>query len=256
MDRTVPIVGREGSVTRHRGHDPFVLVHGSSGGSWVWKRLAPLLRAAGHDVHAPTLTGLADRAHLLDCGVDLTTHVTDIAELLVFEDLTAAILVGNSYAGMVVTGVADRVPERLRCVVYLDAYVPEDGQSAVDLWSPERRAFAEQAESDGVAQPPPPALFGVTDPALEAWISARMTPHPVATYTEPVAAANAASRALPRVFIACRGNPPTTPDVFGPSAAKARAFGWDVHGLAAGHLAMLTAPDELAALLVRIASRA
>lgn len=241
-------------MTAHRGHDPFVLVHGSSGGSWVWQRLAPLLRSAGHDVFAPTLSGLADRAHLRDCGIDLTTHVTDIAQLLVFEDLTDAILVGNSYAGMVITGVAALAPERLKCVVYLDAYVPEDGQSAVDLWPPERRTFARQAESDGLAQPPPPALFGVTDPALEAWIEARMTPHPVGTYSEPVAAGNAASQALPRVFVACTGNPPTTPDVFGPSAAKARTLGWDVHELAAGHLAMLTAPHELAALLVRIAS--
>ena len=248
-------VGSVGSVTAPRGQGPFVLVHGSSGGSWVWKRLAPLLRAAGHDVYAPTLTGLADRAHLLDCDVDLTTHVTDIAELLVFEDLSEAILVGNSYAGMVVSGVAARVPERLRCLVYLDAYLPDDGQRAVDLWPPERRAFAVQAESDGLARPPPPAMFGVTDALLEAWIEARMTPHPVATYTEPVAAGNSASRALRRVFIACTGNPPTTPDVFGPSAAKARALGWDVHDLAAGHLAMLTAPDELAALLLRIASR-
>jgi len=242
-------------MTVHRSHDPFVLVHGSSGGSWVWKRLAPLLRAAGHDVHAPTLTGLADRAHLLPGGVDLTTHVTEIADLLVYEDLSDVILVGNSYAGMVVTGVAARVPERLRCLVYLDAYVPDDGQRAVDLWPPERRAYAEQAEADGVSQPPPPDMFGVTDPELRTWIEERMTPHPVATYTEPVALGSAASRSLTRTFIACTDIPATTPDVFGPFAAKARALGWEVHDLAAGHLAMLTAPDALADLLVRIASR-
>jgi pimeloyl-ACP methyl ester carboxylesterase len=234
--------------------DPIVLVHGSNGGSWVWKRLAPLLRAAGHEVYAPTLTGLADRAHLLGCGVDLTTHVADVASLLLFEDLSDVILVGNSYAGMVISGVAATAPERLRLVVYLDAYIPEDGQCAVDVWPPERRAFAEDMQSQGVSQPPPPALFGVTDPELARWIEARMTPHPVGTYTQPVPPADVRSRALRRAFIHCTGNPPTTPDVFGPFAGAARAKGWEVHALPAGHVAMLTAPDELAELLLEIAA--
>jgi len=149
--------------------------------------------------------------------------------------------------------VAAVVPERLASVVYLDAYVPDDGQSAVDLWPPERRAFAAEAESEGVARPPSPALFGVTDPAWAAWIEARMTPHPVGTYREPVPPGNARSRALPRVFVHCSGNPPATPDVFGPSAAKARGLGWEVHDLPAGHLAMLTAPESVAKLLLDIA---
>lgn len=234
---------------------PFVLVHGSSGGSWVWKRLAPLLRAAGHEVYAPTLSGLSDRAHLLSCGVDLTTHIADVAALLVYEDVSDAILVGNSYAGMVITGVAAKVPERLKLIVYLDAYVPEDGQSAVDLWPPERRDFAKDAESEGLSKPPPPELFGLTDPTLADWINARMTPHPVSTYTEPVPPGNEKSRALPRVFVHCTGNPPTTPDVFGPFARLAAAKGWEVYELDAGHLAMLTAPDDLATLLLELGSR-
>jgi pimeloyl-ACP methyl ester carboxylesterase len=235
---------------------PFVLVHGSNDGSWVWKKLAPLLRAAGHEVYAPTLTGLADRAHLLRCGVDLSTHIADVAGLLVFEDVSDAVLVGSSYAGMVITGVAAKVPERLRRIVYLDAYVPEDGQSAVDLWPPERRGFAADAEADGVSKPPPPELFGVNDAALADWVAQRMTPHPVGTYTEPVPPGNDRSRALPRVFVQCTGNPPTTPDVFGPSAQRARAKGWEVHELAAGHLAMLTAPDDVAAILLELGARA
>jgi pimeloyl-ACP methyl ester carboxylesterase len=241
-----------------RGVNPFVLVHGSSGGGWIWKRLAPRLRGAGHDVYAPTLTGLSDRAHLLHCGIDLTTHIDDVARLIVCEDLSNVILVGNSYAGMVITGVANRVPEHLRLVVYLDAYVPEPGQSAVDLWSPERRAFAAQAGSagEGVARPPPPEMFGVTDPELKDWINARMTPHPVASYTEPLTAGGPESLALERAFIYCTGNPPSTPDVFGPFARAARARGWDVRDLAAGHLAMLTAPAALAQLLLGMAALA
>ncbi len=232
----------------------FVLVHGSNGGGWVWQKLAPLLRAAGHVVYTPTLTGLAARSHLLGCGVDLTTHITDVAQLLFYEDLSQVVLVGNSYAGMVITGVAARVPERLKLLVYLDAYLPEAGQREADLWPPDRRAMAEAAEAPakGLAQAPPPAIFGVTDPALVAWITARLTPQPVATYTEPAPSGNAASAALPRVFIHCTANPPATPNVFGPFAAKARAWGWEVRELAAGHLAMLTAPRELAALLLAL----
>jgi pimeloyl-ACP methyl ester carboxylesterase len=111
----------------------FVLVHGSHGGSWIWQKVTPLLRAGGHEVYTPGLTGLSDRAHLLKCGVDLTTHITDVASLLFHEDLAEVILVGNSYAGMVITGVAASIPERLKRLVYLDAYVPDDGQSELDL---------------------------------------------------------------------------------------------------------------------------
>ncbi len=232
----------------------FVLVHGSNGGAWVWKRLAPLLRAAGHEVYTPTLSGLGDRSHLLGCGITLTTHITDVVNLLVYEDLTDVILVGNSYAGMVITGVAAKAPERLKRLVYLDAYIPDDGQSEADLWPPERRAIAQAAEAEtrGLAQPPPPAMFGVTDPALVEWINARVTLHPVASYTEPVPPGNAKSLAVPRVFIHCTANPPTTPDVFGPMAAKAQVKGWEVRELAAGHLAMLTAPAALSVLLLAL----
>lgn len=234
----------------------FVLVHGSNGGGWVWQKVAPLLRVAGHEVYTPTLSGLADRSHLLECGVDLTTHITDVANLLVYEDLSDVILVGNSYAGMVITGAAAKAPERLRLLVYLDAYLPDDGQSEADLWPPERRAIAlaAEAQTKGLAQAPPPAMFGVTDPALATWINARLTPQPVATYTEPVPGGDAKSAGLHRVFIRCTGNPPTTPDVFGPFAAKARAKGWPVYELAAGHLAMLTAPREVASMLLELAA--
>jgi pimeloyl-ACP methyl ester carboxylesterase len=230
----------------------FVLVHGSGCGGWVWKRLAPLLRAAGNQVYAPTLTGLADRAHLLHCGVDLTTHITDVANLLVYEDLSEVVLIGNSYARMVITGVAAKVPERLKLLVYLDAYVPDAGQSEAELLPAEVRAArqAEAAAHAGVLQPPPPEIFGVSDPALADWIRARFTPHPWASYAEPVPFGTTTSADLPRAFIHCTGNPVSTPRLFDASAQKARAAGWRVHELAAGHLAMLTAPRELAELLL------
>jgi pimeloyl-ACP methyl ester carboxylesterase len=234
----------------------FVLVHGSNCGGWVWKKLTPLLRAAGHEVYAPTLTGLSERSHLLHCGVDLTTHITDITNLIAYEDLTDVILVGNSYGGMVITGVAATAPERLKLVIYLDAYVPDDGQSEVDLWPPERRAAAEEAEVEGLAQPPPLALFGVNDPELVDWIEERLSPHPVSTYTEPVPSGIAGSDELRRGFIYCTGNPRTTPDVFGTFALKAREKDWDVQEIPTGHLAMLTAPKELAELLLAMSEHA
>jgi pimeloyl-ACP methyl ester carboxylesterase len=234
----------------------FVLVHGSGCGGWVWKRLAPLLRATGNQVYTPTLSGLADRAHLLHCGVDLTTHISDVASLLVYEDLSEVVLVGNSYAGMVITGVAAKAAERLKLLVYLDAYVPDDGQSEADLLPAEVRAArqAEAAAHGGVLQPPPPEIFGVSDPALADWVKTRFTPHPWATYAEPVVAGTATSAALPRVFVHCTGNPSSTPRLFDASAQKARGAGWEVYELAASHLAMLTAPDEVADLLLVVAA--
>jgi pimeloyl-ACP methyl ester carboxylesterase len=195
---------------------------------------------------------LSDRSHLLKCGVNLSTHIADVASLIFHEDLADVILVGNSYGGMVITGVAASVPERLQILVYLDAYVPDDGQCEADLWPPARRAAAEEAELNGLAQPPPLALFGVNDPELLDWVEARLSPQPVSTYLEPVPPGTVESEALPRVFIHCTGNPATTPDVFGPFAKKAREKGWDVVEIATGHIAMLTAPPALAQLLLAI----
>lgn len=231
----------------------FVLVHGTGCGGWVWQKVTPLLRAGGHEVFAPTLTGVGDRSHLLNCGVDLTTHIKDVASLLCYENLSDVVLVGHSYAGMVITGVAARAPERLKLLVYLDAYVPADGQTESDLWPAEMRAAiqADEAADGGVRQPPSLDFLGITDPEMAAWVKARLTPHPLAAYNEPVPVGCAESDALPRVFIHCTDGP-TTP-VFAPFAAKAKAGGWGVHELATGHCAMLTMPNEVAELLLDIA---
>ena len=231
----------------------FVLVHGSFGGGWVWQKVTPLLRAQGHEVYTPRLTGLSDRSHLLQCGVDLATHITDVASLLYYEDLSDVVLVGHSYAGMVITGVAANVPERLRLLVYLDAYVPSDGQSEFDLWPAEERAAtqADMVAGEGLRQPPPPAILGITEPEMADWVYARFTPHPLATYDQPVPVGSAGSAALPRAFIRCTEGL-WTPR-FAPFAAKARAAGWEVFELATGHMAMLTASRELAALLLELA---
>jgi len=231
----------------------FVLVHGTSCGGWIWQKVAPLLRAARHDVYTPTLSGLSDRSHLVACGVDLNTHVTDVTNLLSYEDLSDVVLVGHSYAGMVITGVAAQAPARLKLLVYLDAYIPDDGQNEVDLWPADMRAAiqADEAAARGFRQPPPMDFLGVTDAEMAAWLQARLTPQPMATYTQPVPPGNAQSVALSRVFIHCTAGP-TTP-LFGTFAAKARAGGWKVHEIATGHLAMFTAPREVADILLEYA---
>jgi pimeloyl-ACP methyl ester carboxylesterase len=225
-----------------------VLVHGTGCGGCVWQKLAPLFRARGHEVYTPTLTGLSDRIHLLNCGVNLTTHITDIINLIFYEDLSNVILVGNSYAGMVITGVAAKIPERLKLLIYLDAYLPDAGQSEADLLPVEMFAArqAEAVKHGGLIQPPQPAIFGVTDPTLEQMVVARMTLQPLDTYIEPVPAGNARSVVIPRIFIHCTGKPDSTPDLFAALASKAKARGWQVYELAAGHLAMLTAPRLVA----------
>ena len=234
----------------------FVLVHGTGHGGWCWQKVAPTLRAAGSEVYAQTLTGVGDRSHLLECGVDLTTHITDVASLLFYEDLSDVVLVGHSYSGMVITGVAAEVPERLMQLIYLDAYVPEEGESEVDLWPPEMRAEieADTAASRGLRPPPSPELMGITDPAMADWVRARITPHPMATYTQPVPYGSARSAELPRAYISCTAGPLTS--AFGHFADKARAAGWVVREIATGHDAMLTAPDAVAKLLLELSDAA
>lgn len=165
-----------------------VLVHGSFHGGWCWERVAPRLREAGHDVWTPTLTGLAERRHLLTPDVDLRTHTRDVTELLAFEDLQDVVLVGHSYGGVVIRGVAAAAPSRLASLVYLDAYLPQAGESEVDLW-PEAWVDAHREELEQelpVRDPPPTEMLGVEAPEDVAWVESRMTPHPLNTYTQPV----------------------------------------------------------------------
>lgn len=234
----------------------FVLVHGTGCGGWVWQKVTSLLRTRGHAVYTPTLTGLADRRHLLNDQVNLTTHITDITNLIFYEDLNDVILVGNSYGGMVITGTAGRIPERLKLLVYLDAYLPDDGQSEADLLQEEllARRMAEAAAHGGVIQPPPPGIFGISDPWLVDWVSKRMTPHPISTYIEPVHIDNGPSSPVPLIYIHCTGNPATTPDLFSESAAKAKNRGWPVIEMNTGHLAMLSQPQSLMEILNNVAN--
>jgi pimeloyl-ACP methyl ester carboxylesterase len=233
----------------------FVLVHGAWHGGWCWDRVAPRLRAAGSDVHTPTLTGLSERAHLLSPTVGLDTHVEDVVRLLDVLALRDVVLVGHSYAGQIVTAVADRRPDAIAVRVYLDAFVGEDGETAVSL-QPETVAhhWTESAAEQGYGWLVPVRkleVLGVTEQADVDWLTPKLTPHPWKTYTDPLRLTGAVEH-VPATFVECV----SWMRVFQSQAERARAKGWPVHELDTGHEAMVTAPEALADVLLEIAKGA
>lgn len=228
----------------------YVLVHGAWHGGWCWTRVAERLRARGHRVSTPTLTGLGERAHLMSPDIDLALMTADLVNHLHFEDLRSVVLVGHSFAGNAITGAADQAPGRLARLVYLDAIVPESGQAPFDALPREvvaRRLRQAEKSSGGLSIPPPPAAtFGVTDPDDAAWLESRLTPHPLRSFTTSQSFRGPPGNGLPAAYVLC--NDP----VYGPlegSRARARELGWPITELAAAHDAMITAPGPLADLL-------
>ncbi|CAN7395540.1 alpha/beta hydrolase [Phenylobacterium sp. LjRoot219] len=234
----------------------YVLVHGGGGGGWVWGRLAPRLRAAGHEVYTPTLTGVGERSHLLRADTDLETHLADILGVLFYEDLRDVILVGHSYGGMVITGVADRAPDRIGQLVYLDAATPQDGESLVDL-SPVLMALARQDARmiDGVEVVLGPDAaatrqVGSQDDAIRAWKARRQTPHPWISFAQPLRLTNAAALArIPRTNINC-----TSTLAMRPKDKVQRALTADrVWEIDTTHDLMITEPQRVAEMLLSLA---
>jgi pimeloyl-ACP methyl ester carboxylesterase len=226
----------------------YVLVHGAWHGGWCWRRVRALLQQAGHEVYTPTLTGLGERAHLLGPGIDLDTHIQDVVGVLEYEDLAGVTLVGHSYGGMVIAGVAERAAARLARLVYLDAFIPQDGQRMLDFIAERTAAYEEQARQDDRWCIPAPPLerFGVTSETDLAWARPKVGPHPYRTITQPVRITGA--NPLPRTYIRCKEY---TIGPFAPFAERARNDpSWQYHELAAGHDAMITVPRQLAELLL------
>jgi pimeloyl-ACP methyl ester carboxylesterase len=231
----------------------FVLVHGAWHGGWCWRHVAPILRRAGHAVYTPTLTGLGERAHLARPGIDLALHIQDVVAVLEMEDLRDVVLLGHSYGGMVVTGAADRAPERIRRLVYLDAFVPEDGKCLLDYALPERAArFREEGEREGSVTPPPVSLWGLVAPEHVAFTRPRENRHPYHCFTQPIRLVNSAARALPKTFVYCSSPATGSFDQF---AAKYRGDpAWRFHELKTGHDCMILVPEEVAAILLQSAN--
>lgn len=236
----------------------YVLVHGGGHGGWCYKPVARLLRAEGHEVYAPTLTGLADRKHALSDCVDLQTHISDVANLMEYEDLTDVVLAGHSYGGMVITGAADRAIERVAQLVYLDAAIPFDGESLADVSPGLLSVRPKNRVVDDVELTLWPdadiiAMYGLNDPALAAWATPRLTPHPWKTVIQRLRLANPqAVAAKPRTIINCTN-----------TMARRRGTVDDAHfqrwltadrvwEIDTGHDLMLSEPEKTAEMLLRL----
>jgi pimeloyl-ACP methyl ester carboxylesterase len=231
----------------------FVLVPGAWSGAWAYQWLAPHLREHDHRVHAVALSGVGERVDLAHPGITLDTHITDVVTALDFADLRNVILVGGSYGGMIITGVADQVPERLAQVVYLDAAVPDDGQSSYDIWPDGAEVQAtDQQEAEAAGTPgflPPPLAWiedVVTNVDVRTTVLARLTPHPLATLTQPIRLTNPNAARVPRTYMHCTVTSEPDP----PYLARIHADPeWHYVALPFDHLAVLTAPRETAEAL-------
>jgi pimeloyl-ACP methyl ester carboxylesterase len=231
----------------------FVLVHGAWGGAWMWKRVLPGLWRAGHRAFAVSLTGVGERRHLLSPAITLGTHIDDVLGVLEAEELQQAVLVGHSYSGMVITGVADRLADagRLRRLVYLDAVVPRPGESWSSGHTPETQAARRGAIAEsGVIPPADPALFGLTGED-HAWVLRRQTPQPGALYDAALAFDPVRTTRWPRSFIDCTSPALAT---IAPMRQRVRAEpGWHIDEIATGHLPMVSAPQALLQALLAAA---
>lgn len=230
----------------------FVIVHGGWGGGWEWSGVARFVRAAGHEAYTPTLTGMGERVHLGHPEINLQTYVQDIVNVIRYEDLHDIVLTGQSYSGIVITGVADAIPERIRQLIYVDAFVPEDGQSIFDLLSAGWvDGFRKSADEQGDGWRVPPPAF-VNDPPVGPWAKGRYVAQPVRTLSQPVTFSNPLARQLPRTFISCTDKPDG--DVFEPFARQAReSDGWGYREIPTVHDAHATMPEEMANLFIEIA---
>ena len=233
----------------------FVLVHGAWHGSWCWKRVRHRLQLAGHDVFTPTLTGLGERSHLLARGVNLSTHIEDVVNLIRWEELHNLTLCGHSYGGAVVSGVAERIPERIRALVYLDAFVLESGENVLENVHESQRHLLIEATrklGDGWKTPPIPATVFNVNAADRDWVDRQCTAHPYACFEEPLLQSDGIRRIASITYIVATDWEDTP---FGRALERARGKGWRILSMACGHDAMLDAPEELARELVGTASR-
>jgi pimeloyl-ACP methyl ester carboxylesterase len=242
----------------------FVLVPGSFAGGWVWQHLAHYLRAAGHDVYTPTPTGMGERVHLAHPDTDLETWIADVSNVLFYEDLEHVILVGWSSGGMLTTGVADRLPSRIALLVYVNGFVPLDGQSHVDLYPPGWAELVEEERAQvhaagGFCFNPPNDEYlrdYIADDALRAWYCAKVTPQPFKTALQPVRLSNTNLSQIRRVYLYCAEKPYAATV---PLAARMREWfreepTWTFRDVPLTHFAPFEQPAELASLLVEVAT--
>ena len=228
----------------------FVLIHGAWHGGWCWRRVADLLIGRGHRVFTPTLTGVADRSHVGGPEVDLTTHIDDVANLLKWEGLTDVVLCGHSYGGMVISGAAERAPPgAIGSIVFLDAFLPEDGHSLFDYTTvpgAEGGPMVEEGEATGFVNPIPGVVFGVNE-RDRAWVDAQCTRQSYRTFTQKARLTGARDRIPRKAYVLATGYPQLTFPTF---AAKVKDDpAWRYYEVPCGHDVMIDAPQRLAEIL-------
>jgi pimeloyl-ACP methyl ester carboxylesterase len=232
-----------------------VLVHGAWHGGWCYRRVADLLRGSGHRVYTPTLTGLGERSHLLSRSINLSTHIADITNMIRWEDLQQITLVGHSYGGMVVTGVADAMTDRVSALVYLDAFLPTAGKSFHGIVPPEvaEAQIHSASASNGLSVPPiPAAAFNVND-ADRLWVDALCTPHPLATLTQAIELTGSHGRITNKSYVLATKNPVQLFQGFARAMRNDRSC--TSYELPCGHDVMIDLPKETAAIIEEAATR-
>jgi pimeloyl-ACP methyl ester carboxylesterase len=232
----------------------FVLVHGAWHGGWCYKRVAVLLRKAGHEVYTPTLTGLGERSHLMSPAVTLDTHIEDIVNVVRWEELSNIVLCGHSYGGMVITGVADRIPDKIHALVYLDAFVPNNGEAATDRMEPGVRASINddvRQHGDGYLMSPIPAAVFNVNARDAAWVNQMCVKHPLKCFEQKIALTGAFARVRKLSYVLATDWGAQLASPFPPIAEPLRHDpGWKVTDLKCGHDVMVDMPKETAEILI------
>jgi pimeloyl-ACP methyl ester carboxylesterase len=250
----VASTARPSVITGANKPKTFVLVHGAWYGGWCWDKVAQDLRARGHAVSTPTCPGLGEQAHLLSKDISLTTFITSITNHILYENVSDVILVGSGFAGVVISGVADRIPLLLNSLVYVDAMVLDSGSSVFEAQpAAVTKKRKEQVESagKGIAIPtPPPSSYGNMDKETLAWVSARLTPHPVGTYQEKLVLNHPLGNGRPRIYVDCTASP-FEPLVEVKKSLKRQA-GWKWVELNTHHDPMITEPQLLSDFLATV----
>ncbi|MDD5712380.1 MAG: alpha/beta hydrolase [Smithellaceae bacterium] len=236
--------------------DNVVLVHGAYQGGWCWRDVAGRLREEGMSVFNPTLTGSGERTHLTDARTNLSTLILDVVNCLFYENLEKVLLVGHSYSGFVISGVAEAVPERIAGLVYLDAMVPLDGQSAFDL-VPGTMARVSEVERHGesfkIIAPPGPEALGLEDPQDVAWVKPLLTPMPYNCYAEPISLKKDSAARIPKVYLFCdRQSGGDSQRAHEDAFARAVGDKWDRHVISGPHAVMVSDPESLADLILAV----
>ena len=230
----------------------FVLVHGTSHGGWCWVRVAERLRAKGHRVFTPTLTGLGERSHLMSPDINLDTHIADVVNVITCEGLQDVVLCGHSYGGWVISGIVEKIPQQIGSIVYLDAFMPEDGQRGLDTQSQGSKDAVAKAAAAGEASRPggSAARYGLTGDDL-AWVDSKLTPQPIGVSLQPIHLTGARDRVAKKTFILATGynNPPFVASY---EALKSDSS-WQLFDLPCHHDVMVEMPEELAGILLAVA---